>query len=107
MFGCISPRVRAVNDEDFSVLDQNSTRADALAQLNANLSWEGSPSKAGLVLEALRWLCFNEDEEISDESSRIRRRNWEKQLDRVQEYVDSVGAASMARQAAFVRARPI
>ena len=88
-------------------LDQTSTRSDALAQLNANLAWEGSPSKAALALEALRWLLFNDDEEVADESSRLRRRNWEKQLDRVQSYVDAASTGAQANRASFVRARPI
>lgn len=32
---------------------------DALAQYNANLLWEGSISKARLLLESIRWLMGN------------------------------------------------
>jgi len=40
-------------------LTSSSTRTDAIAQYNDNLSWEGNPAKAVLSLEAVRWLLAN------------------------------------------------
>lgn len=40
-------------------LTATSTIDDALAQLNANLAWDGDASKAALALEAVRFLLIN------------------------------------------------
>jgi len=37
-------------------LDSTTTLTTALAQLNNNLAWDGSPAKAADALEAVRWL---------------------------------------------------
>jgi hypothetical protein len=40
-------------------LDSTSTLADALAQYNDNLSWDGDITKAIAALAAVRWLLIN------------------------------------------------
>ena len=40
-------------------LTSSSTMADALAQYNDNLSWDGNTATAQAALEAVRWLLVN------------------------------------------------
>ncbi len=46
-------------------LTSSSTRVEALAQYNDNLAWEGNATKAGLALEAVRWLLVNRPTKVS------------------------------------------
>ncbi len=46
-------------------LTSSSTRVEALAQYNDNLTWEGNATKAGLALEAVRWLLVNRPTKVS------------------------------------------
>lgn len=80
------------------------TYADALAQLNANLSWEGDLAKARLALEAVRFLAFNRasrsksgDKEM--EFSEAALQSMERRL------AEFVGAAGGVGKARFVRAK--
>ncbi len=47
-------------------LTSSSTRADAIAQYNDNLNWEGSAAKAVLALEAVRFLLINRPQSLSE-----------------------------------------
>jgi len=46
-------------------LDSTSTLANALAQYNNNLSWDGDITKATAALAAIRWLMINRPKIIS------------------------------------------
>lgn len=45
--------------------------SDALAQYNANLSWQNSLASAQLALEAIRFLLVNRAEKMADQGSTI------------------------------------
>lgn len=51
-------------------LTSASTQADALAQYNDNLLWEGDLTKAQNLLEAVRWLIGNRAWEVEEASGR-------------------------------------
>ena len=68
-------------------LSSASTRAEALAQYNDNLDWQGSGTKARLALEAVRWLLINRPQNISENSRSL---SYESLLDekrRLEEFV--------------------
>lgn len=48
-------------------LSSSSTIHDAIDQFNDNLSWEGSPTKAKLALEAVRWILMNRPQNEGEE----------------------------------------
>lgn len=45
--------------------------SDALAQYNANLSWQGSTSAAQSALEAIRYLLVNRAQRLDDQGSSL------------------------------------
>jgi len=84
-------------------LTSASTRADAIAQYNDNLDWEGSAAKAGLALEAVRWLLVNRPQSLSRND---RTSNYESLIDekrRLEEYVVIHG--SSVKRAPFTQGR--
>jgi len=83
-------------------LDENSTLQDALDQLNANLLWEGSPSKAALALEAVRWLIFNRARGMADGSTRL---DYEELKEMEKKLASYVASTDTGRRAAFTRGR--
>jgi len=83
-------------------LDENSTLDDALAQLNANLLWDTSPSKAQLALEAVRWLIFNRATVIAEGASRL---DFERLEAMEKKLAAFVASSSATRRATFTRGR--
>ncbi len=79
--------------------------ANALAQYNDNLSWEGDSTKASAFLEAIRWLLVNRPQSSSIQGRSVNYTVLEAQQVRVQAYVDKF-SGSVSR-ASFVRGRAI
>ncbi len=89
-------------------LSSTSTLADALNQYEDNLSWEGSPEKAVLALEAIRFILLHRASQIQHHDGR--RISYESLLDekrRLEAYVERAGTAATSGRASFVRARGI
>lgn len=86
-------------------LTSSSTIADALAQYNDNLSWEGTPDKATLALEALRFLLANRPQDVSALGTTTRWADFAKEKERLEAYVAQAGATARAARSSFVRAR--
>lgn len=84
-------------------LTSASTRADAIAQYNDNLNWEGSAAKAALALEAVRFLLINRPQSLSESNRSL---SYESLLDekrRLEEYVLIHG--SSVNRAPFTQGR--
>lgn len=84
-------------------LDENSSLRDALAQLNANLSWNGNYAKASLALEAVRWLLFNRPDQQSDSVRTYSFERLEKMEAVLSAFVEQ--EAGKGRRSSFVRGR--
>ena len=86
-------------------LDSTTTVAQAFAQLNDNLAWDLSPTKAAAYLEAARWLMANRANSTKQGVSL----NWETLQDEIRDaraLVLSTATPAARRQASFVRAKP-
>jgi len=86
-------------------LNSASTLTDAQAQYADNLSWEGSPVKAALALEAVRWLLAFRPVHGEDASSRFDFDHMVAEKARLEVYVQQASPISSARRASFVRGR--
>ena len=86
-------------------LTSASTLSSALAQANDNLAWEGSPTKAADLLEAVRWLGVNRPLYSMESGSQI---TFEKaaglDVSALSAYVSATKTGSS--QGHFVRMRP-
>ena len=86
-------------------LTSSSTVTQAFAQLNDNLAWDTSPSKAADYLEAARWLQANR----ADSAKQGVSLNWESLADEIAEaraYVVATTKPATRRRAHFVRGHP-
>ena len=84
-------------------LTSTSTRTEALAQYNDNLSWEGNSTKAALALEAVRWLLINRPQNISESNRSL---SYESLLDEKKKLEDFIVLNSSAvNRATFVQGR--
>ncbi len=90
-------------------LTGTSTLADALAQYNNNLSWEGDSAKAIAALEAVRWLLINRPQSGAGGDKRMDFASLEKEKEKLEAFVSVAGTTAASRRASFVRAtaRPI
>lgn len=88
-------------------LTSSSTMTEALAQLNNNLAWEGSPSKATDCLEAVRWLLFNRAQSMSTDGRSLNFEQLKEQEQKLSEYVASVGTAAQSQRRSFTQARAV
>jgi hypothetical protein len=88
-------------------ITSSSTRAQVLAQYNDNLSWEGSPSKAALALEAIRWLLVNRPKSISEGDRQLNYESLEDEKIRLEIYVANNSTASLAGRSSFTRAKAV
>ena len=86
-------------------LTSSSTLANALAQYNDNLSWEGDITKATLFLEAIRWLLVNRPMSTSMQGRSINYNALETQKAEVAAYVAKHG--SNVNRAGFTRGRAL
>ena len=78
-----------------------STLADALAQLNNNLVWEGDSTKAQDFVEAARWLIFNRPRVSANAGTSINYETLQDELEKAEKYLSIVGKAS--KRASFTR----
>jgi len=87
-------------------LTSSSTRANALAQYNDNLVWEGSATKAAAALEAIRWLLVNRPSRIAQGERSLDYESLADEKRRLEEYIEIASTASTARMATFTQGRP-
>lgn len=74
-------------------LDSNSTLADAYAQFNDNLSWEGDIARARNCLAAVRWIIGNRPIFVADDVKRINFDSMERMQERLESYLAVHGTA--------------
>ncbi len=86
-------------------LSSSSTLANALAQYDDNLSWEGDASKAVLFLAAIRWLLVHRPQSNSIQGRTISYNALETQKAEVAAYVAMHGTS--VNRASFVRGRAL
>ena len=84
-------------------LTSASTYAQALAQYNDNLSWEGSTAKAILALEAIRWLLVNRAQIFSGAGTQV---NWAQLTEEKKKLEEYVGNAGTSNRSTFTQGRP-
>jgi len=88
-------------------LTSDSTLQDALDQYNDNLDWHGSPTRARLALEAVRYLIVNRPQSTPSISGSL---NYEQLLEvqrELRRYLDAVSTPTTARRSSLVRGKPI
>lgn len=86
-------------------LTSTSTLANALAQYNNNLSWEGDATKAAAALEAVRWLLVNRAQNISTEGRTINYASLEKEKEKLEAFVSISSTTTAAKRSSFTRGR--
>lgn len=79
----------------------------AVSQLQDNMVWEGSVSKASLFLEAARWLQFNRAKWSARAGAQLQFESLQPEIDRASAYVSSVSSTAMDKRAPFVRGIPL
>jgi len=84
-------------------LTSSSTRANALAQYNDNLTWEGNATKAALALEAIRWLLVNRPSRIAESSRSLDYESLIDEKKRLEEFVTLNSSA--VNRATFTQGR--
>lgn len=87
-------------------LSSSSTRADAIAQYDNNLSWEGDPTKAAAELEAVRWLLVHRPTRIAKGDRSFDYESLADEKRRLEEYVEIAGITSSSRVVTFTQGRP-
>ena len=83
-------------------LTSSSTLTDALAQLNNNLAWEGSATKAADALEAVRWLLFNRAKIMANGGTSYNFEELAEMEKKLDAYVSKVGTSN---RTSFTRGR--
>ena len=68
-------------------LTSSSTQANALAQYNNNLDWEGDITKATDALEAVRWLLVNRPATLSKNDRTVNYSSLQQEKERLEKYV--------------------
>lgn len=86
-------------------LTSSSTFADARAQWNDNLLWEGSPAKAANALEAIRWLLVNRAEASTADGRSTNFASLESEKKKLEDYVGITNTTAKSRRASFVKCR--
>jgi hypothetical protein len=84
-------------------LTSTSTRANALAQYNDNLTWEGNAAKAALALEAIRWLLVNRPLRIAEGSRSLDYESLLAEKEKLESFVKL--SSSAIDRASFVQGR--
>lgn len=85
-------------------LTSSSTLADALAQWNDNLSWEGNSLKISLAIEAARWLLVNRGRNLATMGRSINYDDIAAQLKRLEAHGDAVRTSN---RSTFTRGRMV
>lgn len=86
-------------------LTSSSTLADALADYDDNMSWEGDAVKAVLFLAALRWLLVHRPMSTSIQGRSLNYNALETQKAEVAAYVATHGAS--VNRSSFVRGKAL
>jgi len=84
-------------------LTSSSTVADALAQYNDNLSWEGNITAATAALAAVRWLLANRPKVIATNDRNVNFDSLAEEKKMLEKYVGRYSAA--VNRSSFVRGR--
>lgn len=84
-------------------LTSSSTLADALAQYNNNLAWEGNTTKAAAALEAIRYILVNRPRVIATNNRNIDFESLREEKGRLEAFVDA-NQAQVSR-CSFTRGR--
>ena len=84
-------------------LSSTSTLANALAQYNDNLSWDGNATKAALALEAVRWLLVNRPAATAGAGTNMNFTDLAAEKRRLESFLDGPGSTS---RVSFVEGRP-
>ena len=84
-------------------LTSSSTYANAIAQYNDNLSWEGDSAKALLTLEAIRWLLVNRPQSTSRSGRSVNYATLSEEKIKLETFVNNQG--SSVTRAPFTRGR--
>lgn len=84
-------------------LSSSSTLADALAQYDDNLSWEGDVAKATLFLEAIRYILAHRPQTSSIQGRSLSYTALEVEKVAVAEYVQKFGAS--VNRSSFIRGK--
>ena len=88
-------------------LDSSSTLADAIAQYQDNLLWEGSPAKAELALEAVRYILINRPNRQSQSGRSFDFESLADEKKKLEAYVSKFGTTASAGRTSFVRCRGV
>lgn len=83
-------------------LSSNSNIQNALDQWNDNLLWEGNPTKAGLALEAGRYILVNRPAVHTHLGTTINFSSIESTVAKIEKYYSTIKTGN---KATFVRAR--
>lgn len=84
-------------------LTSASTIEDALNQYNDNLSWEGSITKAGNALEAVRYILANRPKVIATSERNINFDSMQSEKEKLETFVGR--SSSAVSRAPFTRGR--
>jgi len=84
-------------------LTGSSTIADALAQYNNNLSWEGSVTKAAAALEAIRFILVNRPAIVASNNRSVNFESLAAEKIKLEEYIAHAG--SSVNRCTFTRGR--
>jgi len=84
-------------------LSGSSTIADALAQYNNNLSWEGSVTKAAAALEAIRFILVNRPAIVASNNRSVNFESLAAEKIKLEEYIAHAG--SSVNRCPFTRGR--
>jgi len=84
-------------------LDSTSTLADALAQYNDNLSWDGDITRATAALAAVRWLWINRPKIIATNDRSVNFELLMSEQAKLEKYVNNFSSA--VNQSSFTRGR--
>jgi len=86
-------------------LTSASTQAEALAQYNDNLAWDGNTTKAQNALEAVRWLLVNRAASQSIAGINLNYSDLQNEKKRLEDFV--IATKTGGQRASFVRARAL
>lgn len=74
-----------------------SSVSDALAQYNANLSWQTSQASAMLALEAIRFLLANRPQRMDDQGSSINYESLQTQATKLETFLGATAPRTFGR----------
>lgn len=84
-------------------LTSSSTLAEAKAQFNNNLLWEGDATKARNALEAIRFILANRPLRITEESQTMDFESLKSEAQKIEKFLDS--STSTIEKTSFTQGR--